>query len=810
MTTFHRSIKSLGLLAAVLSFVILSSVAGARGRADLSVAKVSGAPGKTLTGGRINLRVKVKNGGGARAGASKLVTHLAPEGATALADSVGRAKVGRIAARRTAKARIKVRIPLDTPAGRWRLVVCVGSGKGSNDCLTGKAFEVRDGSSWGRIEAARASGKLSAAKALLYELYALRGDKRLPKAYRGPGDIPSGTVFANLAATYPSLSAADQAKLAPYMIQPRYRQSAWAPSKHPRLAPRATASADPVCDDLDSVSGAWVGVKTTHAWFWARPDRPAARARARTLATEFERKIWPKLTKAFKTVEDSKSDLCDPLGDSRIDIYLAPPGNSVLGKNLGVTPGLFLSEGCGPRTSFIIIQENATRSTLAHEFMHVIQWAYPVCDRAPAWVEGTATWAMDYVYHSDQDEHGFKDGLQIPFISMLGKGEYDGYQAWTFWFSLVKKDRLAGLKRVFNSLAGGTDFPTALEAGPSDGLREAWKRFAIERWNQAPVGASGFPVAASFRNRSWDSFKVLPAKGTQVDVTIGNAGEKTFDLSSSTNPPLSTWFNPVKITDQKVRQVEFHNGDLGRPGSVVQAMIKLASGKWRLEDWSNRSTVKFCRDKPAENVVELVIATSNASARGGPLGEAGHKITAKPSCDPSRYVGAFTGLAVYDETQVGAGNTLTANWSGALDLRPFAPTPPNVNYQVISGSLNYSFSGQVGDCDVAGSTTVVLPTIDMNSINVMTISPGDPNTYQLTVGMPMFEQAPGTKSNCADPSQNGDDWNMYMGGTMVAHSDPALGAYPIPVPPDGVLSGSASGGSGGTPFQTWTWNLEPG
>jgi hypothetical protein len=577
------------------------------------------------------------------------------------------------------------------------------------------------------------------------------------------------------------------------------------------------ASTDPVCDDLDTLKGAWVGVKTTHAWFWTRPGNPAASARAHALATEFEKKIWPKLTGAFKTVEDSKSDLCDPLGDSRIDIYLAPPGNSVLGKALGVTPAVFLTDhfGCTSRSSFIIMRENGTRSTLAHEFMHVIQWAYPVCPsgRASAWVEGTASWAEDFVYHSDQEEHGFRNGLQIPFISMLGLGKQEGYHAWTFWFSLYKKEGIAGIKRVFNSLAGGADFPTALESGPSDGLREAWKRYAIERWNQEPVGASGFPVRASFRNSSWDSFKVLPVTAAKVEVKIGNAVEKTFDLSSSTNPPLSTWFNPVKITDRKVRQVEFHNGDLGRPGALVQAMIKLASGKWRLEDWSNRSTVKFCRDKPNENVVELVIATSNASASGGPLGAAGHKITAKPSCDPSRYVGAFTGSATYDSTLVGAGNALTASWSGTLDLRPFAPTPPNVNYQVISGGLNYSFSGRVGDCDVAGSTTVVLPTFDMSFVNVMTIFPGDPNTYQLTVALPFLETAPGTKSNCADPSQNGGAFNWILGGgtVAVASSDPAGGAHPIPVPPDGVLSGSANAASiGGALLQTWTWTLEPG
>ncbi len=684
-----------------------------------------------MTGGRINLRVKVTNRGGAGAGPSKLLGHLAPENATALADSVGRAKVRRIAARHSAKARIKVRIPLDIPAGRWRLVVCVGSGKGANDCLTGKTLEVRDGSSWGRIEAARASGKLSQAKALLYELYAMRGDKRLPRAYTGPGELPSGTVFANLAAAFPSLSAADQALLAPYMIEPRYRQSAWGPSKHSRLAPRATASADTVCDDLDSLSGAWKGIKTAHAWFWTRPGNPAASARAGALAGEFERTIWPKLTAAFKTVDDSNSDLCDPLGDSRIDIYLSPPGNSVLGNNRGVTPGLILSPGCKSRTSFIIVKENANRSVLAHEFMHVIQWAYPVCDRAPSWVEGTAAWAEDFVYHADQVEHEYKTALSTPFISMLSQGRTDGYQAWPFWFSLYKKEGIAGIQRVFNSLAGRADFPAALESGPSDGLREAWKRYAIERWNQEPVGASGFPVRASFRNSSWDSFSVLPVTAKTVDVIAGASGVKSFILDSSTQAPLTTWFNPVKIKDPKVRQVVFQNAEEGRPGSVVQAMIKLASGKSRLEDWSNKPKVSLCRDKSDENVVELIIATSNASPRGEPLGEAKHIVTGKNSCSlPTRYQGTWTRVytwpdrGTWKETIEGTAtfvrNPLFPPEVDGQTSVPYEVTSSSVTWTVSGstpGSCGFVFSGQGTDTPTSNSSFGIPTVMSLESVS---------------------------------------------------------------------------------------------
>ncbi|MGZ8667653.1 MAG: hypothetical protein ACXWZM_11170, partial [Solirubrobacterales bacterium] len=520
---------------------------------------------------------------------------------------------------------------------------------------------------------------------------------------------------------------------------------------------------------------------------------------------------------AFKTVDDSEADLCSGIGDSRIDVYLAPPGNSVLGSNGGVAPALFLSNGCGPHTSFIILPEHASRSTLAHEFMHVVQWAYPVCDREPAWVEGTAAWAEDFVYHSDQEEHTWKGALQLPFKSMRaetssGASELDGYQAWPFWFSLTKKDGIGGLKRVFDRLAAGSDFPTALEAGPSDGLREAWKRYAVERWNQQPVGASGFPVKASFRDRSWDSFKVVPATAPNVAVRVGNAGQRTFKLASSIQKPLTTWFNPVTIAEQRVRQVEFNNDDFGRPG-LVQAMLKLANGKWRLEDWSNRKVVKLCRDKPNENVVRMIVATSNASPRGAPIGEAEHQVTARPTCSRPTYGGTISGTANYNSTNWAPGTDMTATWSGHLSLVPIPGTGENYPwiYQVDpanGGSITYSLSGTLTDCTVTGGpVTLDLDELGTFPIMVLQINDGDPLTYSLSASMP--QGPPGgfeiTRSGCSDPNQNGPlDWFPGIPGTSIAHSTPSA-----TVAASGALAGSGSGTLLGIP-QTWQWNLTPG
>ena len=533
------------------------------------------------------------------------------------------------------------------------------------------------------------ASKLAPGKELLYELKALSGKAKLPRKYRKLAKVPSGVVLGNLASKYRTLPAADQAALAPFFIQPRYRQSAWGPlARASSRRPARTSDTDP-CSGLESVSGGWAGVETPHAWFWYRPASSGANARARALAAQFTSKIWPTLTGAFKPVEDSAGSACDPAGDARIDIYLTPPGNAVLGSAGGVAPVIPLGDPCGPLPSFVIIPENATRWTLAHEFMHVIQWAYRACERHPAWVEGTATWAGDYVYKNDQGEHRWKTALASPFVSMLAADSESGYNAWPFWYSLAKKDKVDGVKRVFNALAT-QNFAGALEAGPSDGLREAWKRYAVERWNASPIGSGGFPVAQSFKK--WDSFNTKPGGVPVENVSLGGAKTKTFELATSTQGPLTTWFNRVKISDGRVRHVKFENKDFGKPGAVVQAFFKLANGRWRLEDWSDRSSASFCRDRPNENVVELVIASSNASPRGAPLGAVKHTLVAKNRCGlPARFDGTWT--SVYTDPGRGSWRVIITGTATFVRRTPAAAESGTVSYAITSSMVTFTASG---------------------------------------------------------------------------------------------------------------------
>jgi hypothetical protein len=816
-----RPVAATAFAAVALAGLLTTGDVTAKPAPDLAVTRVKGVPKKALTGDKLRLKVRVENEGKAKSRPSKVTARLGAEVGSPLPDVVGRGRVGTLAPGRSKTVGFKATIP-GGALGALELTACVPPRKQS-DCEASSRVQVADGSSWTLIEAARASGKLTPGKANLYGLYALTGDSRLPRAYRGSRPLSEAEVFSQIVADWPSLSAAEQGALLPYLLQPRYEQSAWAPSRKAKSGSGASASgagAPPGgCGGLNRVQGAWNGVESAHAWFWYRPGSASGRANAQRLANEFDNKIWPKLTGAFKAVNDAAAAPCDPAGDSKIDVYLGSAGAFVGGAQ-GVAPPVPVRNGaaCGPLPAFIVINEGEDRWTLAHEFMHVIQWAYAACNRDTAWVEGTATWAADFVYRRDQEEHRYPNGIFFSYGSMLGTD----YHAWPFWYSVAKKSGSAGIKRFLEALAG-TDFAGALAALPDGGLREAWKRYAVERWNQTPIGSTGFPVRQSFKDNSWDSFGTKPATDDPVDVSLpGGLTERTFDVKtygpgglgdpSKDLGPLSTSFSRVKINHRRVRELQFKNGNRG---GLVQAFLKLKSGRWRLEDWSNLGTVTLCRDEPDQNVTELVVATSNPSARGGSLGRKTHELRARSHCEQAPVTGTFSGTENYatDDGQV----TMNFRFNGSLTLTPQGqnnpsgvfgshwPDEPWDLYHVNSGSYTLSGEGTSYGCTVELiSASFSLAPQSSDVTDVMVIEPGEEPRYGLTI-YPSQEQ-PQARFQCPP------DDTTFTGG----FSQPAYLIYtpdPEQTMQRRIYQGSSTvtePGGGGSSSGTYNWNLSGG
>lgn len=183
---------------------------------------------------------------------------------------------------------------------------------------------------------------------------------------------------------------------------------------------------------------------------------------------------------------------------------------------------------------------------------------------------------------------------------------------------------------------------------------------------------------------------------------------------------------------------------------------------------------------------------------------------------PVSYTGSVSGSGAYDATELGTGNSLLAQWSGSVELDggatgapPDIPGIPSAVYTLSAGSISYSFSGRVGDCDVGGAGFIDLGEVPgMTGFPVLQLFDGSSRSYRLDLPMPLTEVVSGVRSNCEEESENGDtfDWPTGTGVPWIAHTPQPGG----PVGGDWNLSGGASGDSGpGSPDQTWQWSLTP-
>lgn len=74
----------------------------------------------------------------------------------------------------------------------------------------------------------------------------------------------------------------------------------------------------------------------------------------------------------------------------------------------------------------------------------------------------------------------------------------------------------------------------------------------------------------------------------------------------------------LDLSDDGIEEVVIENGLFrarardGSPAAVsLQAMIKMADGKWKLEDWSNRKRISYCRATPREDVRQIILVQAN-------------------------------------------------------------------------------------------------------------------------------------------------------------------------------------------------------
>lgn len=592
-----------------------------------------------------------------------------------LAQSAKSARGGTVlkgSTRASRRAKVKGVVPKAIAPGEKRYVLVCASAK---QAVRGKKASCKS-AGWAqasaaglseRLETAVATRRLSAGKASLYALYAVNRDPRLPAELRGApvGSTSANGLLRHAIANFKRYPKAVRNELLRYGLPPSAPGSPWrvktvkGKKAKKRNAAVAHAAADKCATDArlrdspygDDLPAKWLRYASSDgkAYVWYQQGDAAAKKTARAFAGEVP-KIWQTLVGQFQTPISDSASPCFHGPDGRYDIYIndtlvdwaKTPGDNPDG--LTVPYPTAAGWPCEITPSWVVLRSEQPRWALAHELMHAVQFSYRRHDCPDAddwWIEGGATWAGDFVYPDDDyEKREFGAWVNDP-LGQSGIAD-DAYSAHPFWTFIAETGGVGTLNWIFDA-AVDKPIVDAVDSAIDGGLHKQFPAYAIALWNNEPIGSSGFPVSESFAK--WDRWPTPPPRTDATDVVLDGVRGATFDLPIQ-NPggvaPLSVAaYHRVTISDEAVREIRLENRLKSVPAGKVQAMAKLASGQWKLLEWSDEDPI-LCRDNADENVQELIIVSSNAGPTAT-IPAFTHQLAVRDTCRaPTEFTGTIT------------------------------------------------------------------------------------------------------------------------------------------------------------------------
>jgi hypothetical protein len=468
------------------------------------------------------------------------------------------------------------------------------------------------------IDDALSAGTLDTETALTYRVFATFNDARLPAQYRGNASVQTeGQDLRDVLETLPSLSPATREKLEPFLIPPIYKSSWLSAPASVRSASLSIRCRDELRDDWYSIarpSGKF------RVWYTAGQT---SESRAGTALDALEDEIYPALIDRLGLKAPSSDIANDCNGtDEKLDVYLVP-NFGVEGTN---TANGLTTAKCAVSSSYILVKNELDaehlKSTLAHEFMHAIQFEYPdiKCSAGYGWLkEATATWAKDFVYPKNNLEHGYAPSFMESPEKALNdpdaKSQKDlrQYGAYVFFQFVTKSLGDDRIKAIFEGSTNTTSLD-AVNNNIAGGFKDQWWKFAKTLWNQAPIDTK----PDSFK--VWDDLAQKPDQ-REIDGDLKGASEATETLESE-QKNLSSRYYHFSFTDPNTRSILFYNGffDQIKAGKAIKilAIWKDAAGTWQEEDdWSDYKYVGLCRDLKNQRAVDLTVIVANGEKDSG-------------------------------------------------------------------------------------------------------------------------------------------------------------------------------------------------
>lgn len=552
-------------------------------------------------------------------------------------------------------------VPTASPASSPSGVSGSPPGSGPTDSVPSDAPPSAPSSAADKIVAAMEAGQIDFATSLLYRMYAVVGDPRLPAEFDGPTEGEDLTPFLVASDPDVELPAEISALMQPYLVRPTDPLSAFSGALEPETIagkPAALAfTGGPVALVPCNARGWAAQNATVPIKIWARctGNYEADIQTAVAIANAVYR---PMTEYMGKPVLDTGTDYDG--GDTSIDMYLTDDTScpqevgrcfkikaTALGlarqtEPYGNPPGKPSSGWLRLRRSGMS-DPDEFRKTLIHEFFHVLQYAHNTVlmsrptgrqdDKgAPIWesfwfTEASATWAE---YHFERKAGR---GSSASAVHRLFTNGYQGadaslhaqvpalrrYHSYIWPFFMVQERNEKTIADVWGLLSNETDWYGAMDV-ISIYLPFAlhFRDFAVRNINVNVAGEGTDPIPRRYKDFdpaiAFPDGRPSPASMWQGPLLIEPTDEPA--PHEDTIAPLSAHYWQFSV-DDSVKKFEFDFSGLGSDDILdVDALLAIRQdGVGSAVKWEHRRLshpkAKFCRSIPAEDVQEMYLVLTN-------------------------------------------------------------------------------------------------------------------------------------------------------------------------------------------------------
>ncbi len=477
------------------------------------------------------------------------------------------------------------------------------------------------------IEQAVAERKITYETSLLYKMYAVFGDDRLPAEYQSDKKFRnSDDVIKEVRFNMGKLSKKTQDELAPFFRRPddpesyfniKYRDAV--PDEQAGLIPAAYAArpaGNLYTDFYESDNGKvkiwYPNATTTTRKYSGSGNMQVTSSTAKGMAE--------KITKYFDD-DDIMERFYDLLqrnvisdgtrgGDSRLDIYVAPAGG-----DLGLT---YCESSPSPCSSYILINTNIglsrdkiLKTTVAHETFHAFQYAYKYKEPADDWwSEATAVWSEDFIYPGANTEQGWLYTF-IPYpqtkLHDQNNPSSHHYGAYIFPYYLSESSANDSFMKASWESCETQSCLKAVNAVIDGGYEKQWKEFTMWNYNKDPV--KYYSDVGGFSDKSSED-----GQNTGQTMIIGDE-EQPVEIDEL-NPLSAHVHKAINIAnEEEVKKLTFKDFDTFTGLSEkagIKAIIYYENGRKEVEDWTDKQERSFCIENPNEDFEHIIFIFSNA------------------------------------------------------------------------------------------------------------------------------------------------------------------------------------------------------